>query len=286
MIKTFKFLIILLLLNLILIPILSSTTVTTRYRTTIKISESKVIEYGYYYEIRSSEPVRSGSIISGRIVSDKPIQVVIYLNNYKIYESGFKSLIDINLKTQYDGYLYVRIYNNKADLEDSGAITVSAGSSERKSYLLDSDVDVQITVYISGGWGDDADIYIYDPDGFAIIGGRYSRSFSYRFKTSKPGYYTIMFGNTFSIISSKTITYSILATSSRTVNIDLEVQEPYVETLPKPPSPPSIPPLSIAGGEQNNSLTIILILLVIGLSIAVIVLIILYLRRPKTTSSV
>ena len=66
-------------------------------------------------------------------------------------------------------------------------------------------------INVSGGSGNDINFYVTDPDGNTIL--RYDRasSTSFSFTASKTGIYTLHFDNSFSIISSKSVTleYSV-----------------------------------------------------------------------------
>lgn|GEM_PF-4784999 len=193
---------------------------------TVSINEEKNIEYRYYWSIEPRTLFKEGTIIKGTIISDRPIHVLILLDDNPIYDESGKSLYNINIRTQYDGYIKIEIKNDKPDLYDYGSIVVDPGDVYSKTYYISSGENVEITATISGGHGNDADIKIYDPNGYLLIGGRYSDSFKYRFTTKTSGEYRIVFGNTFSIISKKYIDYKIVATSPRDVKVNLQIIPP------------------------------------------------------------
>jgi hypothetical protein len=190
----------------------------------LHITDSTSVGFGYCWTHIVSV-VKKGMIVMGNVVGNGPVKVEISLSGTKIYESNYESLVRINLKFDYDGILSIRVCNLKPDIEVSDSLSVLPGSSVKEVYYIPANVQVKFIAYISGGYGNDADIRIYDPDGYVISGGRQSNMFKYKFTTSKNGYYVFEFGNTFSTISSKTIAYSITGTSAREVSINLTLYD-------------------------------------------------------------
>lgn len=64
-----------------------------------------------------------------------------------------------------------------------------------------------LLIYIKGGSGNDINLRIIDPEGKIIYDlGRISNKTSFKFYADKPGNYTIIFDNEFSVFSSKEVT--------------------------------------------------------------------------------
>lgn len=102
-------------------------------------------------------------------------------------------------------------FANAADVE---VIHVDALSTKILVFTLKNGQRFSGSLAISGGGGNDIDFWITDPVGATIANlGRVSQGNSFEFTASKDGAYTLHFGNTFSLFSSKTVnlTYDIRA---------------------------------------------------------------------------
>jgi hypothetical protein len=83
------------------------------------------------------------------------------------------------------------------------------GSSCTLTFNLNNGDQVSGSVSISGGSGNDVNFYITDPAGAQIYNaGRVSGGTTFSFQASSSGAYILYFDNSFSLISSKTITVS------------------------------------------------------------------------------
>ncbi len=89
----------------------------------------------------------------------------------------------------------------------SAPIEVKSLSESSLAWTVRSGVRVSGSVLINGGSNNDIDFWITDPEGVEVIDfGRVSGRKSFQFTTSKSGAYTFHFSNTFSSLSSKTVT--------------------------------------------------------------------------------
>lgn len=100
---------------------------------------------------------------------------------------------------------------NAADVE---VVHVNALSTETLVFTLKNGQRFSGSLAISGGSGNDIDFWVTDPVGATIVNlGRVSQGNSFEFTANKDGAYTLHFGNTFSLFSSKIVnlTYDIRA---------------------------------------------------------------------------
>jgi len=91
-------------------------------------------------------------------------------------------------------------------------IQVSPLTEQMLIFNLDSGQKFTGSLAISGGSGNDIDFWITDPQGTTILNlGRVSQGRSFDFTAQASGAYTFHFGNTFSLLSSKTVnlTYDV-----------------------------------------------------------------------------
>jgi hypothetical protein len=76
-------------------------------------------------------------------------------------------------------------------------------------FNLDQGDNFEGSLSISGGWGNDINFWVTDPQGNTILNlGRVSGGTTFQFDASMSGGYTLHFDNTFSWFSSKIITLS------------------------------------------------------------------------------
>lgn len=131
-------------------------------------------------------------------------------------------------------------------------VQVSPLSEATLVFNLDDGDKFAGSLSITGGGGNDIDFRITDPQGTTVLGlGRVSQGRTFEFTAQASGAYTFHFGNTFSLISSKTVTMSY------------DISKPI-----------------LGGGFDSNSL-----LIIIGVIIIVIVIVVLAvgLSRRKNT---
>jgi hypothetical protein len=77
------------------------------------------------------------------------------------------------------------------------------------TFNLDSGDEFSGSLSISGGGGNDIDFWVTDPQGTTILNkGRVSQGTTFEFTAQMSGAYTLYFGNTFSLFSSKTVSLS------------------------------------------------------------------------------
>ena len=77
---------------------------------------------------------------------------------------------------------------------------------------MNNGVKLTGSLAISGGSGNDIDFWVTDPLGATILNlGRVHQGATFEFTSQKSGAYTFHFGNTFSLLSSKTVnlTYDV-----------------------------------------------------------------------------
>ncbi|MEM3382507.1 MAG: emp24/gp25L/p24 family protein [Nitrososphaerales archaeon] len=76
-------------------------------------------------------------------------------------------------------------------------------------FNLDQGDIFQGSLSISGGWGNDINFWVTDPQGHTVLNlGRVSGGTTFQFDASMSGGYTLHFDNTFSWFSSKIVTLS------------------------------------------------------------------------------
>ena len=92
--------------------------------------------------------------------------------------------------------------------------TVPAWQEVVRTVGLSEGDKVSGSITVSGGGGNDIDFYVTDPNGHTIL--RYDRATqtSFSFTASTVGTYTMHFDNSFSILSSKSVTLNYTTTKS------------------------------------------------------------------------
>lgn len=117
--------------------------------------------------------------------------------------------------------------------------TVAAGKAPYLTYNLGNGTVVRTTLTISGGSGNDIRLYIKDSaENIVFDSGRVSRTYSYDFVSQKNDSYRVFFDNSFSIISTKTVSYSVIKAyyttfsyGPRTIYLKLAMLHPWVEWI-------------------------------------------------------
>lgn len=88
-------------------------------------------------------------------------------------------------------------------------LNINPGRGQILVLDLNSDDRVKGSLAVSGGSGNDINFWVTDPDGTTILGlGRVNRGADFNFQASESGGYTLHFDNSFSIVSTKTVTLS------------------------------------------------------------------------------
>jgi len=132
---------------------------------------------------------------------------------------------------------------------------IPALSTETWTFNLNSGDSFSGSLSISGGSGNDIDCRVTDPQGTIILDlGRVSQGKSFGFTAQQSGAYTIHFGNTFSLLTSKTVA------------VTYDIEHPFL------------------GGGNLDSLSVPVTVIVAGVIIAVLVIIglVVVLTRNKT----
>ena len=90
--------------------------------------------------------------------------------------------------------------------------TAPAWQKVVRTVWLDEGDRVSGSITVSGGGGNDIDFYVTDPNGHTIL--RYNRATqtNFSFTASAVGTYTMHFDNSFSILSSKSVTLNYTTT--------------------------------------------------------------------------
>lgn len=88
-------------------------------------------------------------------------------------------------------------------------ITVEPLTERVLVFNLDQGDIFQGSLSISGGWGNDINFWVTDPQGHTVLNlGRVSGGTTFQFEALVSGGYTLHFDNSFSIFSSKIVTLS------------------------------------------------------------------------------
>jgi len=87
-------------------------------------------------------------------------------------------------------------------------LTVPAGVKNTRTLYLDNGDKLSGSISVSGGSGNDINFQIQDPSGVIITSYSRTTSTSFSFNADKAGTYTMIFDNSFSLITSKRVTLS------------------------------------------------------------------------------
>ncbi len=88
--------------------------------------------------------------------------------------------------------------------------SINPGNAVYLTYNLTSGTIVRATMTISGGSGDDINLYIRNSTGNIVFSsGRVSNTYSYSFTAQKDDNYRVYMDNSFSIVSTKTVNYRV-----------------------------------------------------------------------------
>jgi hypothetical protein len=89
--------------------------------------------------------------------------------------------------------------------------SIGPGNSVYLTYNLRNGTVVRATMIISGGSGDDINLYIRNSAGNTVFNpGRVSNTYSYSFTAQKDDNYRVYMDNSFSIVSTKTVYYIVI----------------------------------------------------------------------------
>ena len=88
-------------------------------------------------------------------------------------------------------------------------VQISPLTQKTLTFNLDNEDKFTGSLSISGGGGNDIDFWVTNPQGTTILNqGRVSQGTTFEFTAQMSGAYTLHFGNTFSLFSSKTVNLS------------------------------------------------------------------------------
>lgn len=101
---------------------------------------------------------------------------------------------------------------SSAEAANVEVLSIGPFATKTLTFNLKNGQRVSGSLSISGGSGNDIDFWITDPVGATLLNfGRVSQGRSFEFTANQDGAYTLHFGNTFSLISTKTVnlTYDV-----------------------------------------------------------------------------
>lgn len=94
-----------------------------------------------------------------------------------------------------------------AKASDIEVVSISPMTTRILTFNLNQGQRFSGSLSISGGSGNDIDFWVTNPVGVTILGlGRVSQGRQFAFTADRDGGYALHFGNTFSLISTKTVT--------------------------------------------------------------------------------
>jgi hypothetical protein len=130
---------------------------------------------------------------------------VLYLHNSK-NKLGNKLKLKLVLLA---AALFITITFSIANASQVEIVQVSPLTQKTLTFNLNNEDKFTGSLSISGGGGNDIDFWVTDPQGTTILNqGRVSQGTTFEFTAQMSGGYTLHFGNTFSLFSSKTVNLS------------------------------------------------------------------------------